>query len=262
MELVKAVDLSKRFTRTKIEGKLRKRKKQETFYAVNHLNLTVNEGEIVGILGPNGAGKTTLLRMLGGIMDSETGSITIDGQLLGKDNHMVKEKFAYLSNNTKLYGRFSPMELFLNFGYLYGLSKEIILERVDELEKELGLSEFLHSRIDSLSTGQMQRVNIARCLIHDPMLYILDEPTLGLDVIGSKSIVEFMKKEKERGKAVLYSTHYMEEAEYLCDRIILIHKGVILAEGRVQELKEEYKVSSMRDLFFKLAHEEGVLDEN
>ncbi|MFI3176633.1 MAG: ABC transporter ATP-binding protein [Eubacteriales bacterium] len=255
MQVIEARDLSKSFTRLSEEGKGKKRKVTETFYAVDGISLQVAPGEIVGILGPNGAGKTTLLRMLGGIMNSESGSILVEGTSLGVQSHLTKGKFAYLSNNTKLYGRFSALELFLNFGYLYGLSKEEILERVTFLEERLELKEFLHNRIDTLSTGQTQRVNIARCLIHDPILYILDEPTLGLDVISSKSIVEFMKSEKERGKAVIYSTHYMEEAEYLCDRILLLHKGHILAEGKVEELKEKYQVPSIRDLFFRLAEE-------
>ncbi len=257
MEVIKAIEVSKSFTRTTIEGKIKKRKRKETFYAVDKISLQVEAGEIVGILGPNGAGKTTLLRMLAGLMETESGSILIEGVELGLDNHLTKQKFAYLSNNTKLYGRFTAMELFLNLGYLYGLSEEEILERVAVLEEKLELSEFLYNRIESLSTGQTQRVNIARCLIYNPSLYILDEPTLGLDVISSKSIVDFMKAEKENGKAVIYSTHYMEEAEYLCDRIILIHQGKILAQGKVADLKSQYQVVSIRDMFFQLADRKG-----
>ena len=124
------------------------------------------------------------------------------------------------------------------------------------------MGEFIDNRIENLSTGQTQRTSIARCLIHSPQIYIFDEPTLGLDVISSKSIIDFMKREKERGKTVLYSTHYMEEAETLCDRIIMIHRGSVIAYGTSQELKEKYEADNLRDLFIQLASERGSLVEN
>ncbi len=270
MKRLEAVELSKSFSRTvdKIEDKKKRKKKKkhskinEVFYAVDHVSFSVEEGEILGILGPNGAGKTTLLRMIGGIMETESGSVHICGKLLGEDNHLIKKKIAYISNNTKLYGRFTARELFLSFGKLYDLTNEEINTKIEELNKQLNLEEFLDNRIETLSTGQMQRINIARCLIHSPELYILDEPTLGLDIISSKDIIAFMKSEKERGKSVVYSTHYMEEAEYLCDRVIIIHKGSILAEGKVNELKETHGVNSIRDLFFKLADVKEEDNEN
>ena len=115
---------------------------------------------------------------------------------------------------------------------------------------------FLDNRIEKLSTGQTQRASIARCLVHDPQVYIFDEPTLGLDIISSAAIIDFMKRERERGKTVLYSTHYMEEAEYLCDRIVLIHQGKIIREGPPAELKERTKKDSLRDVFSGLILEE------
>ncbi len=258
MPVLLANHLSKSFTRT-ISIKNKKQKKTETFYAVDDISLSVENGEILGILGPNGAGKTTLLRMLGGIMESESGNIEICGMNYNESKHKIKEKLAYLSNNTKLYGRFTARELFYNFGELYGLDKSTITAKIEELEKQLKLEKFIDNRIETMSTGQTQRVNIARCLIHSPELYILDEPTLGLDVISSKDIIEFMHREKSHGKSVIYSTHYMEEAEYLCDKIILMHNGKIIAQGKVQNLKNEHEVKSIRDLFFKLA---DIQEEN
>ncbi len=260
MSIIEAVGITKSFPRTiskeekgKFTGKFKKTKIRETFKAVDSIDVSLQEGEILGVLGPNGAGKTTLLRILGGIMDRESGELSVCGMNYSDHRHLIKAKIAYISNNTKLYGRFTPEELFYNFGALYGMDKAQITKRIEELSTALKLTEFMDNRIESLSTGQTQRVNIARCLIHSPDIYILDEPTLGLDVISSKDIIEFMEGEKAKGKSVIYSTHYMEEAEYLCDRIVLIYKGRILAEGNVTQLKSQYQVKSVRDLFFKLA---------
>ena len=115
--------------------------------------------------------------------------------------------------------------------------------------------------VKNLSTGQKQRTSIARCLVHNPSIYIFDEPTLGLDVISSKSIIDFMKNERDKGKTVLYSTHYMEEAEILCDKIYMMHKGEFIAYGSCEELKNNYNTTSLRDIFIKLASERGDLIE-
>ena len=229
---------------------------------MNNVSFKAEKGEIVGILGPNGAGKTTLLRMLGGILTPTSGNIKIAGSDYLIDKNIVKKEIGYLSGNTKLYNRISPRELLTIFGNLYEMSKENIEKSIEEISEIMNMGEFIDNRIENLSTGQTQRTSIARCLIHSPQIYIFDEPTLGLDVISSKSIIDFMKREKERGKTVLYSTHYMEEAETLCDRIIMIHRGSVIAYGTSQELKEKYEANNLRDLFIQLASERGSLVEN
>ena len=128
----------------------------------------------------------------------------------------------------------------------------------DSMEQFLDI---IDNRIENLSTGQTQRTSIARCLIHNPSIYIFDEPTLGLDVLSSKSIIDFMKSEKEKGKTVIYSTHYMEEAEILCDKIYMMHKGEFIEEGTCEELKNKYNTNSLRDIFIKLVSERGDLNE-
>ena len=120
------------------------------------------------------------------------------------------------------------------------------------------MESFVDNRIERLSTGQTQRASIARTIIHDPDIYIFDEPTLGLDIISSSAIIEFMKKEKERGKTVIYSTHYMEEAEYLCDRIIMLNKGKTICNASPEELKKENGVTNMRDAFYRIIESEGI----
>lgn len=257
MDILLAEHLSKSYTRVKTKKATSKFKKpikfKEEFLAVDDISLSVKKGEIVGILGPNGAGKTTLLRMLGGIIVPQTGTIQI-GDLNYQDHkYLIKEKIGYLSGNTKLYVRFTPYELLSNFGSIFGIPKDVLEAKIETISQMLEMTEFLHSRIEHLSTGQTQRTNIARCLIHSPSLYILDEPTLGLDVVSSKNIIDFMLNEKTNGNSVLYSTHYMEEAEYICDRIIMLHRGKILAQGDVNQLKTEYNVRNLRELFFLIA---------
>lgn len=239
-----------------------KKNKKTEIYAVNDISLQVREGEIVGILGPNGAGKTTLLRMLSRLMKPNSGmvSITVDGKEI-TDDIELKRHIGYLSNNTKLYGRLSTRELLAMLGTIYGMEEKQVKERIEEIIEILDLGNFVDNRIEKLSTGQTQRASISRCLIHDPQVYIFDEPTLGLDIISSASIINFMRKERERGKTVLYSTHYMEEAEYLCDRIIMLHKGKIISEGTPAELKEETAKDNLRDIFQELIEREGMEDE-
>lgn len=230
-----------------------------SFNAVDDISLKVSEGEIVGIIGPNGAGKTTLLRMLGSLMKPTSGSIDInlDGTIL-KTEIEIKKAIGYLSGNTKLYGRLSTRELLTMAGKLYGMGESEIKLRISMIAKLLNLDSFIDNRIEKLSTGQTQRASISRCIIHDPRLYIFDEPTLGLDIISSSAIIEFMKKEKERGKTVIYSTHYMEEAEYLCDRIIMLNKGKTICNASPEELKKENGVTNMRDAFYRIIESEGI----
>ncbi len=260
MKIIDIKNISKSFIKTVILDE--KKKVDQSFYALNDISFSLNKGEILGILGPNGAGKTTLLRMISGLMSCDSGTVYFKNNDISKCNISIKSQLSYISNNTKLYNRFTPRELFFTFGGLYGLNKDHIKERIDELVDRLDLSMFIDNKIESLSTGQYQRVNIARCLIHNPDLYILDEPTLGLDIISSNDIVSFMKSEKEEGKSIIYSTHYMEEAELLCDRIILLYNGKIILSGRVDELLNHHHVSSVRELFFKYTDLTGGIYES
>jgi sodium transport system ATP-binding protein len=254
-----AKDLVKTFEKNE------KRGRKVSFNAVDGISLTVSPGEIVGILGPNGAGKTTLLRMLGFLMKPTGGSVYMTAASDRRENPEIitdemtlKADIGYLSNNTRLYDRLSTRELLSMVGNIHGMSKETISERVDELVRVLDMQEFIDNRIEKLSTGQTQRASIARCLVHNPKLYIFDEPTLGLDIMSSSAIVEFMKQEREKGKAVIYSTHYMEEAEYLCDRIIMIFGGRIIAEGTLAELKAQTGKENLRDIFRELVENRQV----
>lgn len=254
---IMADNLVKTFSRNE------KKNKKIEFNAVDGISLSVKEGEIVGILGPNGAGKTTLLRMLSKLMKPTDGMVSIRiGEKEISDDIEVKRHIGYLSNNTKLYGRLSSRELLQMLGVLYGMPEERVRKKIEEISSVLSMENFIDNRIEKLSTGQTQRASIARCLVHDPQVYIFDEPTLGLDILSSAAIIEFMKKEREKGKIILYSTHYMEEAEYLCDRIIMIHRGKIIDEGTPKELKEQTGKENLRDVFAELIIGEGMEDEH
>lgn len=253
--MIEAKELTKQFVRTVKKGK------KEEFFAVDHVSFQAENGEILGILGPNGAGKTTLLRMLGSLMEPTSGGVVITDKDMGQitQKEILKKHIGYLSENTKLYGRFTVREMLSLFGELYDFTSQEIEARVEEICGLMQMETFIDNRIEKLSTGQKQRTSIARCLVHNPDIYIFDEPTLGLDIISSKAIIDFMKQEKARGKSVLYSTHYMEEAEFLCDRIIMIDKGKIIAAGTPEELKAATQTGNLRDTFF--AYMEGGAED-
>ena len=255
--MIKVTNLTKTFTKTIKSGR---RTVKETFNAVDNLSFHVPKGQIYGILGPNGAGKTTLLRMLAGILTPTSGSIEVGGIHYDENKNKAKALIGYLSGNTKLYGRLSSREVLEIFGGLYGMEKQKVEEEIEKIIHLLDMGGFIDNPIQKLSTGQTQRASIARCLIHSPELYIFDEPTLGLDVLSSRTIIDFMKSEKEKGKTVLYSTHYMEEAETLCDQMIMLHKGSILATGTSEELKVLTKTTNLRDAFIKLIEDKEELE--
>ncbi|MCR4945403.1 MAG: ABC transporter ATP-binding protein [Lachnospiraceae bacterium] len=251
--MIKAENLSKTFERSVIAPETG-RSKRETFFAVKNVSLSAEEGEIVGLLGPNGAGKTTLLRMLGSLMTPDEGIIKIstgNGDII-TDPVERKAHIGYLSGNTKLYGRLTAREMMRSLSEIYGMKKENADARIEEICEIMDMSKFIDNRIEKLSTGQSQRVSIARTLIHDPEIYIFDEPTLGLDIISAQAIVSFMKSQKGRGKTVMYSTHYLEEAQFLCDRVLVLYDGSVIKSGTPSDLIEKYGGENLRQAFFEI----------
>jgi len=239
--------------------KYNSKKEKQEFFADKDISFSAKDGQIVGILGPNGAGKTTLLRMIAGILEPTDGTVDFDGLNYKENEIEIKKSIAYLSGNTKIYNSLSAYELLEMCCEIYEVPSDKVKSRIEEISNILNMKDFLYNKIENLSTGQTQRVNIARCLIHDPKYYILDEATSGLDIISSQIILDFIKKEKENGKTILYSTHYMEEAENICDNVIMLNKGLIIKEGTPSSIKKDTNTTNLRDAFFALIG--GVTDE-
>ncbi len=244
--MIEINNVSKEFT------KLDSNKKKIKFLADDDISIKAKDGEILGILGPNGAGKTTLLRMIAGIMKPTKGEVIVDGKTYDKNDIEIKKQIAFLSGNTKLYKDISAVELLKMCADYYEVDKKTFNERLEEIIKRFDMESFKNQRIGSLSTGQTQRVGVARCIIHDPHYYIMDEATSGLDIISSQVILDFIKEEKKKNKCIIYSTHYMEEAENICDRVVLINKGKIIAEGTPKQIEKETKTTNIRDAFLSL----------
>jgi len=205
--------------------------------AVADLSFTIAPGEIYGLLGPNGAGKTTTLRILIGILVPTRGNVRVAGIDVVKDAATVRRRLGFLTNTTGLYPRLTGRELLRYFGRLHGLAPDAVAARIEALARALQLGPFFDRRCEALSTGERQRLSIARAVLHDPAVLVLDEPTAGLDVLASHFLRDFVRAERDRGKAVVFSTHYLAEAELLCDRIGLLHRGRLIAEGTPQALR-------------------------
>jgi sodium transport system ATP-binding protein len=219
--------------------------------AVDHVSLHVGAGEIVGLLGPNGAGKTTILRMVAGILTPDEGRVEIGGLDIRAQPLEAKQRIGFLSGDTQMYRRLSTREALEYFGRLYGMEEQRLARRIDEVTRQLEMSSFVERPSGGLSSGQKQRANIARAFLHEPDLLILDEPTAALDVVSGQFIVESIQREKAAGRAVLFSTHIMSEAEYLCDRIILLHEGRVVDEGTLSELIQRAGARNLTDAFLK-----------
>lgn len=223
--------------------------------AVDGLSFEARGGEIYGLLGPNGAGKTTTLRILSGLMTPSEGRAIINGHTVGDDPLAVKRSIGFLTASTGLYQRVTPRELLLFFADLNDIPRGTARQRVDTLVHWLEMDEFADLRCGALSTGQRQRTSIARALVADPPILILDEPTLGLDVLTNRLILDFIVRQRDAGKTIILSTHYLDEAERLCDRIGLVHRGKIVAEGTMDELRAGDPNKRLTDVFLSVVHE-------
>ena len=228
--------------------------------AVAGLTFSVRPGEVYGLLGPNGAGKTTTLRILAGMMQPTSGVVRVLGSPPRENLLELRRRLGYLTADTGLYARLTPREVLTFFARVAGMSPAEIKTRIAYLEDALGLGEFIDRRCEKLSSGQTQRTAIARALVHDPDVLIVDEPTATLDVLAAQFIIERLRAEADAGKAVLLSTHHLSEAELVCDRIGIIHQGTLRGEGTVAELKERTGATSLTGAFLALVSEPEHVD--
>ena len=225
-------------------------KKHGSRTAVDGISFEVFPGEIFGLLGPNGAGKTTALRVLATLLKPTSGTATLNGFDIVKQPSEVRGSIGFLSGDMGLYGRLTPREVLRFFGDLNRLPNATA--RVDEIIERFGIASFANSKIDKFSTGMKQKVAIARAMLCDPPILILDEPTAGLDVPASRAIEGAILDARKRGKCVVFSTHVMEEAEYLCDRIAVINDGKIRIIGTMDQLREATGKQRLREIFVDL----------
>ena len=225
-------------------------------HALRGLDLDVRAGEIYGLLGPNGAGKTTTLRILASLLAPTSGTARIAGVDVQEDPLEVRRRIGFLSASTGLYPRLTARETLRYFGELHGIEPSRLDARIEELIASFGMQDFADGRCEGLSTGQRQKVSIARAVLHDPPVLILDEPTTGLDVIASGAMIDFIESRRAAGTCVLFSTHVLSEAERLCDRIGIVYSGRLLAAGTYEELVELTGREWLDEIFVELVRRE------
>lgn len=234
---------------TKIFGK--------DFKAVDNLNLNINEGYIYGFLGPNGAGKTTTLKMITGILKPDEGSITINGVDVVKEPTLAKIQFGFVSDNPDMFLKLKGIE-YLNFvGTVYDMDYQKLRHNIVKYSKMFEMNDVLNNKIESYSHGMRQKIAVIGALIHEPKIWILDEPLTGLDPKSSFTLKEMMKEHASKGNVVLFSTHVLEVAEKLCDRVAIISKGKLLFDGSIEEMKNKSdNDESLEKMFLELVDHE------
>ena len=227
--------------------------------AVDSVSFEARDGEITGLLGPNGAGKTTTMRMLYTLMQPEAGRVLVDGIDVGRDANAVRRSLGVLPDARGVYKRLTARENIAYFGELHGLSATQVAERTRKLAAALQMEDVLDRQCEGFSQGQRTKTAIARALVHDPKNVILDEPTNGLDVMTTRGLREFLKQLRAEGRCVIFSSHIMQEVAALCDRIVIIANGRVMAEGTPEELRAKAGIDNLEDAFVRLiGSEEGL----
>lgn len=225
--------------------------------AVDSITFNVANGEIVGLLGENGAGKTTTLRMLATILKPTSGTAFINGHNVIIDGKEVRGEIGILfGGEVGLYDRLTARENIRYFAKLNGMSDVDADESIEYLAKMLDMTQYLEKRVGKFSRGMKQKVAIARSIVHKPSVMLFDEPTMGLDVSSSRIVQDFILKCKSDGKAIILSSHTMSEEKKLCDRVVVIHKGIIIEDGICENFMEKYKSRDMEEIFMKMVGEE------
>ena len=235
----------------------RKTRSWRRIEAVRSLSFTVAPGEIYGLLGPNGAGKSTTLRMIAGLMQPDEGRIEICGIGTLDQPEKSRSLVGYLSTDLGVYTRFTPRELLRLFGEFQGLDAKVAERRGIGLLERLQMKDFADIRMEGFSSGQKQKVSIARALLHDPKVVLFDEPTTGLDVLTAKAVLDLLRVLRAEDKALIVSTHVLPMVEDICDRVGIIFDGELHGDAPPAEMLDAWGVHSLGDIFFKLAADAG-----
>jgi ABC-type multidrug transport system ATPase subunit len=236
-------------------------KKYGSRVVVNDVSLEIMSGGVYGLLGPNGAGKTTIIRMLSTIVKPTSGSATVNGFDVLTQPKKVRESIGVLPEDTGLYDRLNPVETLRFYGGMQGLSGSALDERIDGLLRLLELYDRRKDKVATFSRGMRQKLALARALIHDPPILLLDEPTLGLDVMSTRAIRDYTKEMARRGKTVLLNTNNMYEAQLLCDRLTIISNGAVRASGTVGDLEDIAKTKGLEEVFINLVRNDRGLED-
>ena len=233
------------------------------FEALKGISFHAGEGQIFGLLGPNGAGKTTALRILSTVLRPSGGSAKIDGYDVVTQSAQVRRRIGFMSANTAVYDRMTGWEMVEYFGRLHGMSRERLADRMETLFDRLKMNDTRDVLGAKMSTGMKQKVSVARAVVHDPPVLIFDEATSGLDVLVARALLNTIAELRDAGKCIIYSTHIMREAEKLCDRIAILHRGEILAEGALDDVRRQHGENDLEELFFQLIsqHDQQSLAE-
>ena len=246
--MIEARDLAKHFPSRESPGKM--------VEAVRHVSFTAPDGAITGLLGPNGAGKTTTLRMISTLVEPTAGEARVDGIVARSDPLGVRARIGVLSDARGLYARLTARENVAYYGELRGLTRDQVEASLARFADWLDMKALLDRRTDGFSTGEKMKVAIARALVHDPPNVMLDEPTNGLDVMTTRSLREVIRRLREAGKCVLFSSHVMQEVSHLCDSIVIVARGAVVASGTAEELLAQSGRTNLEDAFVHLAGEQ------
>ncbi|BCZ47141.1 ABC transporter ATP-binding protein [Clostridium gelidum] len=228
-----------------------------TYKAVDNLNLEIKDGEIFGLLGPNGAGKTTTIKMITGIISPTSGNIEINSIDINKDPIKAKEQFGYVPDSPDMFLRLTGIE-YLNFmADVYGVSKEDRTERIKEMSKRFGMESAIGDKIQAYSHGMRQKIILIGVMVHKPKVWILDEPMTGLDPKAAFTLKEMMREHADAGNTVVFSTHVLEVAEKICDKVAIINKGQLIFNGTLKSMKDEFKENeSLEEMFLEMTENE------
>lgn len=226
-----------------------KKAQKHQVYALNNINMTFEKGKVLGLLGPNGAGKTTLLKILSSLINADHGEILFEQQCLSTNTKLAKKRIGFLSCNSGLYQRLTAQENIQYFARLQGLNKNEIQENSHAIMTSLGIDQFADKPISELSTGMTQKVAIARALIHNPDILILDEPTTGLDIMATESLLSIINTLKAQNKIIIFSTHHLDEVATIADNVAVINEGQLLFQGDITEFKQQFNSDDLRTAF-------------